>query len=87
MSLHIYISHNGDHLLADPVSFASYVPPSLHSVTPFPLWVCIILACVVMKLYILLGFTTNLANLLSSARTLLDHGLPGIRQYPLKGKY
>lgn len=26
MSLHIYISHNGDHLHADPVSFASYVP-------------------------------------------------------------
>lgn len=26
MSLHIYIAHSGEHLLADPVSFASYVP-------------------------------------------------------------
>lgn len=25
MSLHIYIAHSGEHLLADPVSFASYV--------------------------------------------------------------
>lgn len=25
MSLHIYIAHTGEHLLADPVSFASYV--------------------------------------------------------------
>lgn len=27
MSLHIYIAHSGEHLLADPVSFASYVFP------------------------------------------------------------
>lgn len=27
MSLHIYIAHSGEHLLADPVSFASCVPP------------------------------------------------------------
>lgn len=27
MSLHIYIAHSGEHLLADPVSFASYVLP------------------------------------------------------------
>lgn len=26
MSLHIYIAHSGEHFLADPVSFASYVP-------------------------------------------------------------
>lgn len=25
MSLHIYIAHSGEHLLADPVAFASYV--------------------------------------------------------------
>lgn len=25
MSLNIYIAHTGEHLLADPVSFASYV--------------------------------------------------------------
>ena len=25
MSLHIYIAHSGEHLLANPVSFASYV--------------------------------------------------------------
>lgn len=25
MSLHIYIAHSGEHLSADPVSFASYV--------------------------------------------------------------
>ena len=25
MSLHIYIAHTGEHFLADPVSFASYV--------------------------------------------------------------
>lgn len=25
MSLHIYIAHSGEHFLADPVSFASYV--------------------------------------------------------------
>lgn len=28
MSLHIYIAHSGEHLLADPVAFASYVFPS-----------------------------------------------------------
>lgn len=27
MSLHIYIAHTGEHFLADPVSFASYVHP------------------------------------------------------------
>lgn len=27
MSLHIYIAHSGEHLLADPVAFASYVFP------------------------------------------------------------
>lgn len=26
MSLHIYIAHTGEHFLADPVAFASYVP-------------------------------------------------------------
>jgi hypothetical protein len=39
MSLNIYIAHTGEHLLADPVSFASYVflllvypsPPSFSS--------------------------------------------------------
>lgn len=25
MSLHIYIAHSGEHLLADPVAFTSYV--------------------------------------------------------------
>jgi hypothetical protein len=25
MSLHIYIAHTGEHFLADPVAFASYV--------------------------------------------------------------
>lgn len=25
MSLHIYIAHSGEHLLVDPVAFASYV--------------------------------------------------------------
>lgn len=25
MSLHIYIAHSGEHLLADPVAYASYV--------------------------------------------------------------
>lgn len=27
MSLHIYIAHSGEHLLADPVTFATYVFP------------------------------------------------------------
>jgi hypothetical protein len=30
MSLHIYIAHSGEHLLADPVAFASYVDSSPH---------------------------------------------------------
>lgn len=30
MSLHIYIAHSGEHLLADPVAFASYVFPSVE---------------------------------------------------------
>lgn len=34
MSLHIYIAHSGEHLLADPVSFASYVHiRSVHRIT------------------------------------------------------
>lgn len=37
MSLHIYIAHSGEHLLADPVSFASYVPiKSVHRITSIP---------------------------------------------------
>jgi hypothetical protein len=34
MSLHIYIAHSGEHLLADPVAFTSYVytsPTSLDA--------------------------------------------------------
>ena len=37
MSLHIYIAHSGEHLLADPVSFASYVPIKfVHRITSIP---------------------------------------------------
>ena len=31
MSLHIYVAHTGEHFLADPVSFASYVPSTLEA--------------------------------------------------------
>jgi hypothetical protein len=33
MSLHIYIAHTGEHFLADPVAFASYVSISLFDDT------------------------------------------------------
>jgi hypothetical protein len=39
MSLHIYIAHTGEHLLADPVSFASYVSyPLCNQIWSFRLW-------------------------------------------------
>lgn len=34
MSLQIYIAHTGERLLADPVSFASYVSPPPHISSP-----------------------------------------------------
>lgn len=85
MSLHIYISHNGDHLLADPVSFASYVPVHSHASRTYPLGsghpcLCRHESC------ILVGMETNLHNL-RSARMHFGHGLPAIRRYRLKGKY
>lgn len=33
MSMHIYIAHSGEHLLADPVSFASYVLQTLSTIS------------------------------------------------------
>lgn len=35
MSLNIYIAHTGEHLLADPVSFASYVAAPVSMMTTY----------------------------------------------------
>lgn len=76
MSLHVYIAHTGEHFLADPVSFASYV----HSIY--------LDSCLKISFFVsLLVFTlTNLCSLRSLAPTPFGHGLPVILPYPPRGR-
>lgn len=70
MSLHIYIAHTGEHFLADPVSFASYVR----------------VVGVQSSLLRALGYPLFGANMVSLVRTLFDHGLPAMPPFRPKGK-
>lgn len=72
MSLHIYIAHTGEHFLADPVSFASYVHPICpDSYLKIEYFVSLLVFAL-----------ANLCSLRSLAPTPFGHGLPAILPYP-----